>query len=128
MSNKYKILELLKGNKLTIKDLNEKIKFKKDSKENMNFIRTYIHRLKKENLIREINKDGSYIIYTAIEKGLNGEGLLDGNSNSVMKDFKRLYQIMNVFLLPKINENKIAEIPNSVLEELENLEEGYNFE
>ena len=54
--------------------------------------------------------------------------LLDGKSNGVMKDFKRLYQIMNVFLLPKINENKIAEIPNSVLEELEHLEEGYNFE
>ena len=55
-------------------------------------------------------------------------GFLEGNSNDVMKDFKRLYQIMNVFLLPKINENKIAEIPHSVLEELENLEEGYNFE
>jgi len=54
---------------------------------------------------------------------------LDGKTdNNVMKDLKRLYQIMNVFLLPKINENKIAEIPNSVLEELENLEEGYDFE
>ena len=58
----------------------------------------------------------------------NIRAFLEGNSNDVMKDFKRLYQIMNVFLLPKINENKIAEIPNSVLEELENLEEGYNFE
>ena len=55
-------------------------------------------------------------------------GFLEGNSNDVMKDFKRLYQIMNIFLLPKINESKIAEIPHSVLEELENLEEGYNFE
>lgn len=55
-------------------------------------------------------------------------GFLDGNSNDIMKDFKRLYQIMNVFLLPRINERKIAEIPNSVLEELEKLERGYNFE
>lgn len=54
---------------------------------------------------------------------------LDGKTdNNVMKDLKRLYQIMNVFLLPKINDTKIAEIPNSVLEELEQLEEGYNFE
>ena len=48
--------------------------------------------------------------------------------NVLKRDFKRLYQIMNVFLLPKINENKIAEIPNSVIEELESLEVGYNFE
>lgn len=48
--------------------------------------------------------------------------------NVLKKDIKRLYQIMNVFLLPKINEKKIAEIPNSVLEELESLEEVYNFE
>ena len=56
-------------------------------------------------------------------------GFLDGKiDNNVMKDLKRLYQIMNIFLLPRINENKIAEIPNSVLEELERLEEGYSFE
>lgn len=54
---------------------------------------------------------------------------LDGKiDNNAMKDLKRLYQIMNVFLLPKINDIKIAEIPDSVLEELEHLEEGYNFE
>jgi len=56
-------------------------------------------------------------------------GFLDGKTDdNAMKDLKRLYQIMNVFLLPKINDIKIAEIPNSVLEELEQLEEGYNFE
>lgn len=48
--------------------------------------------------------------------------------NLLKKDLKRLYQIMNVFLLPKITESKIAEIPNSVIEEIETLEEGYNFE
>jgi len=48
--------------------------------------------------------------------------------NKLKGDFKRLYQIMNLYLLPKINENKIAEIPNSVLEEIEILEEGYDFE
>lgn len=54
---------------------------------------------------------------------------LEGKTdNNVMKDLKRLYQIMNVFLIPKINDIKIAEIPNSVLEELENLEGRYNFE
>jgi len=56
-------------------------------------------------------------------------GFLDGKTdNNVMKDFKRLYQVMNVYLLPRINENKIAEIPNSVIEELESIEVGYNFE
>ena len=48
--------------------------------------------------------------------------------NVLKRDFERLYQIMNVFLLPKINEKKIAEIPNSVLEEIESLEGGYDFE
>lgn len=48
--------------------------------------------------------------------------------NKIKGDFKRLYQIMNIFLLPRINEKKIAEIPNSVLEEIEILEEGYDFE
>ena len=61
------------------------------------------------------------------------KAFLDGSNDSIeinklKGDFKRLYQIMNVFLLPKINDIKIAEIPNSVLEELEVLEEGYDFE
>ena len=122
MSNKYKILELLKQNELTIKEISDKSEF------NENEIRVYIHRLKDDGLIREIGKKNRYIIYTAIEKGLDGEGFLDGNSNRVMKDFERLYQIMNVFLLPKIDQIKMAEIPNSVSKELESLEEVYDFE
>lgn len=50
MSNKYKILELLKGNELTIRDIVENSEF------NENEARVYINRLLKENLIKKIGK------------------------------------------------------------------------
>lgn len=62
MSNKYKILELLKQNELTIKEISDKSEF------NENEVRVYIHRLKEDGLIREIGKKNRYIIYVAIEK------------------------------------------------------------
>ena len=61
MSNKYIILDLLKENELTIKEIGDKTKF------NENEIRVYIHRLLKDNLIKEIGKKNRYIIYTAIK-------------------------------------------------------------
>ena len=43
-------------------------------------------------------------------------------------DFKRLYQIMNTHLLPKLSNKDMAQIPNKVLEEIENMEAEYKFE
>jgi len=63
MSNKYKILELLKESELTVKELAERLEFDE------NMVRVYIHRLKKDNLIKEIGKKNRYIIYTAIKQG-----------------------------------------------------------
>jgi len=65
MSNKYKILELLKEQELTIKEITDKTKF------NENEVRTYIHRLLEDNLIKDIGKKNRWIIYTAIEKTPN---------------------------------------------------------
>jgi len=72
MSNKYKILELLKQNELTIKEISDKSEF------NENEIRVYIHRLKDDGLIREIGKKNRYIIYAAIEKeNIENHDLID---------------------------------------------------
>ncbi len=76
MSNKYKILELLKGNKLTVKEIADKSEF------NENTVRTYIHRLLKEKSIREIGKKNRYCLYEVIEE------------NDPIELLKQLYNIM----------------------------------
>ncbi len=64
MSKKYKVLELLKEKELTVKEITDKTEF------NENEVRVYIHRLLKDNLIKEIGKKNRYCIYSAIEKEL----------------------------------------------------------
>lgn len=61
MSNKYKILELLNEQELTIKEIANQTDFKE------NEIRVYINRLMKDNLIKEIGKKNRWIIYAAIK-------------------------------------------------------------
>lgn len=48
--------------------------------------------------------------------------LLDGKSNAVMKDFKRLYQIMNLYMKPKSN------LTDEIINELVKMEEEHNLE
>ena len=62
VSNKYKILELLKGNELAVKEIADKTSFSE------NEVRTYIHRLLKDKLIKNIGKKNSWVIYTASQK------------------------------------------------------------
>ncbi|MFX1567828.1 MAG: winged helix-turn-helix transcriptional regulator [Promethearchaeota archaeon] len=62
MSNKEKILELLKENELTIKEIATKMNLSE------NETRVYIHRLKRNDLIQEIGKKKRYIIYTTIKE------------------------------------------------------------
>ena len=80
MSNKYKILELLKEQELTVKEIADKTEF------NENETRVYIHRLLKDNLIKEIGKKNRYVIYTAIEKESN---------NNLQILLNNLYSLMN---------------------------------
>ena len=111
MSNKYKILELLKEQDLTVKEIADKTEF------NENEVRVYIHRLLKDNLIKEIGKKDRYCIYSVIEK----------KSSENMDKFKRLYEIMNLYLIGKLTPEKISEIPDSILNEIELIEEEFNF-
>ena len=62
MSNKYKILEILKNNELTIKEIAKKTEF------NENESRTYVHRLVKDGLVKKIGKKERYVIYTALKE------------------------------------------------------------
>lgn len=62
MTDKQKILDLLKESKLTTLQLEEKLDLSID------IIRTNVWRLKHENKIKEIGRDGRFIIYTAITK------------------------------------------------------------
>lgn len=62
MSKKYEILELLKHEEYTIKEIAGHLKF------NENDVRVYINRLKKDGLIKEIGKKKRYIIYAAKEQ------------------------------------------------------------
>lgn len=62
MSNKYKILELLKKNELTVKEIMEKTDF------NENEVRTYVHRLLKDKLVKIVGKKERWVIYGAIKE------------------------------------------------------------
>lgn len=56
------------------------------------------------------------------------EGKLAVNDSEVMPRFKRLYEIMNLYFIGKLTPEKISEIPNSILKEIELIEEEFNFE
>ncbi len=62
MSDKQKILDLLKESELTTLQLKEKLDLSID------IIRTNVWRLKHENKIKEIGRDGRFKIYTAIKE------------------------------------------------------------
>lgn len=75
LSNKEKIYDILKGNRLTIKDIAERTKF------NENEVRVYIHRLKEKSLVKEVSKEGRWVIYSAIEqeKEFDNSKIIDTN-------------------------------------------------
>ncbi len=68
LSNKERILNLLKSKGLTSRQIAEKLKLSKQD------TRTYLLRLKKENKIKTLGKKGRYYIYTA-KMPLNTTGL-----------------------------------------------------
>jgi len=93
MSNKHEILELLRANELTVKEIADKTEF------NENEVRVYIHRLLEDNLIKEIGKKKRWIIYSAIEKT---------NNHEPIKLLKELYEFMGDYM--SFREDKINEI------------------
>jgi len=48
------------------------------------------------------------------------------NNSEVIQKFKRLYDIMNAWMLGKMNNAQIENIPEDVLEEIEEIEEILN--
>lgn len=85
MSNKYKILELLKGNGFTVKEIADKTEF------NENEVRVYVHRLLKKNLIKEIGKKNRYCIYTVIEKESN-DSIRINKLKQVLRVYDKLFR------------------------------------
>ena len=61
MSNKEKILEMLKDNELTVKEIGDKMNLKE------NAINVYICRLRDKNLIKKVGNKNRYNIYTSIK-------------------------------------------------------------
>lgn len=69
LGNKERIYQLLQKEPLTSIEIANKLTINEDSNKNIQFIRTYIQRLMKANLIKSKEKKGRYQVYTAIEKG-----------------------------------------------------------
>ena len=88
MSNKQKILELVKQGDLTIEKIASELKITE------NETRTYINRLKSDALVKEIGKEGRYKIYTAIIKEQKPE-------NDELKTVLRVYHKMFETLISK---------------------------
>lgn len=65
MGNKEQILELLKRESLTSGEISKRITIREDPEDNKNNIRTYLLRLKKDNLIESTGKKGKHNIYRA---------------------------------------------------------------
>lgn len=100
MSNKEKILEMLKGNELTVREIAQDLNLKE------NAVNVYISRLRKKELIEKIGKKNRYIIYKAIEKESNG------NLKALIKN---LYSLMNTKMdFIKTPDNNDIELINKI--------------
>jgi len=108
MSNKNKILEILKVNELTVKEIAERTQF------NENEVRVYIHRLLEDNLIKEIGKKNRWIIYTAINKNHNFDSDSNLLSKLVLLMIKAGINSENYGIT--INESEINPIINKLME------------
>lgn len=101
LGNKEKIYQLLQKEPLTSIEIAEKLKISEDPEKNIQFIRTYLQRLIKANLIESKEKKGRYQVYTSIEK----------ETNDIFKNYLRdLYKFMSnerKCELKEINESDI---------------------
>jgi len=98
VSNKEKILEMLKYNELTVKEIAQDLNLKE------NAVNVYISRLKNGRLIERIGKKNRYNIYTAIQKDNNLQTLKKG-----ILEFNKLMSTIKPNIPSDIDKNKIKE-------------------
>ena len=101
MSNKEKILEMLKDNELTVKEIAIRMNLKE------NAINVYICRLRDGNLIKKVGNKNRYNIYTAIQK----EDTLQILKNGIL-EFNKLMSIVKPKISSNIDKNKIKKAVN----------------
>lgn len=102
LGNKEKIYQLLQKEPLTSEEIAEKLKINEDPEKNIQFIRTYLQRLIKANLIKSNEKKGRYQVYTTIKRESN---------DKTLNLLKELYEFMSNEVkceLKKINESDIG--------------------
>ena len=99
--NKEKIYQLLQKESLTSIEIAEKLKISEDPEKNIQYIRTYIQRLKNDNIIESREKKGRYQVYTVIKKDTN---------KTFKNSLRNLYEFMSnerKCELKEINESDI---------------------
>ena len=93
MSKKEQILELLKQEPLTSKEISDKLGFEKQE------TRTYLLRLKKANKIYSLEKRGRFNVYSIVEK-------VGSKEKAIIQDLKydlaSLYNFMKFKMKPAI--------------------------
>ena len=85
-SIKDKIYSILIQKRLIIPDIKKELKKRYEIDISKSDIRVYLKRLFDKNKIKKLERDGRYVIYTAIEKEDNGESI---------EILKELYSLMN---------------------------------
>lgn len=106
MSNKYKILELLKERELTVKEIAESLGF------NENEARVYIHRLLEDSLVKGIGKKGRYIIYAATAK----ENNLENNLELIRKGFIQYNKLFEKLTKSEITKDNLRNLAKEILD------------
>ncbi|MHA1195775.1 MAG: ArsR family transcriptional regulator [Promethearchaeota archaeon] len=107
MSNKYKILEILKSQELTVKEISKQTKFSE------NEVRVYINRLKKDGLIREIGKKNRYKIYTAIKTVENTQ---DKILDKLKKGFIQYNKLFERLIKSEISRENLVRLAKEILD------------
>lgn len=114
IGNKEKIYQLLQKEPSTSIDLAEKLTINEDPIKNVQFIRAYILRLKKEDkLIESIEKKGRYNVYRIIQKEANDSKFPDT-------------QILKKMIRPFVEKNIELDLENNEIERIKTLWEEIN--
>ncbi len=108
ISKRQKLLVLLKDKELTAKEISEQLEIP------IEYVRTYISQFPQ---IKKVGKKGRYNLYRFVEAKP-----IEIDDSGVMSNFKRLYEIMNIWLISKMTQKQISNIPENVLKELDNME------
>ena len=108
MSNKEKILEMLKGEELTVKKIAEDLELTEKA------VHVYICRLREKKLIKKVGKINRYNIYTSIQK--------ENNIESYLLDTKILKKMISPFIKHKL----IIDLEDNEIKRIKELHRGIN--